>query len=82
MFPLHSPKIAKIVRVREGRVRRAKLYYLRGRSGKAAKVQELIHRHREKVPETGTAETRGNGGGRDLREHLSASFRPAGDVPR
>jgi large subunit ribosomal protein L19 len=56
IFPLHSPKIAKIVRVREGRIRRAKLYYLRGRSGKAAKVQELIHRRREKVPETGTAE--------------------------
>jgi large subunit ribosomal protein L19 len=44
------------VRVREGRIRRSKLYYLRGRSGKAAKVQELIHRKREKVPETGTAE--------------------------
>ena len=38
IFPLHSPKIAKIVRVREGRIRRAKLYYLRGRYGKAAKV--------------------------------------------
>ena len=57
VFPLHSPKIAKVVRVREGRVRRAKLYYLRARSGKAAKVQELIHRRRESVPETGTAET-------------------------
>ncbi len=57
VFPMHSPKIAKVVRVREGRIRRSKLYYLRGRAGKAAKVQELIHRHREKVPETGTAET-------------------------
>ncbi len=56
VFPLHSPKIAKVVRVREGRIRRAKLYYLRGRAGKAAKVQQLIHRRREKVPETGTAE--------------------------
>ena len=56
IFPMHSPKIAKIVRVREGRIRRAKLYYLRGRAGKAAKVQELIHRKREKVPETGTSE--------------------------
>ncbi len=54
-FPLHSPKIAKIVRVREGRVRRAKLYYIRGRYGKAAKVAELIRKHRDmKVPETGT----------------------------
>jgi large subunit ribosomal protein L19 len=56
IFPMHSPKIVKIVRVREGRIRRAKLYYLRGRSGKAAKIQELIHRKRERVPETGTAE--------------------------
>jgi large subunit ribosomal protein L19 len=56
IFPLHSPKIAKIVRVREGKVRRAKLYYLRGRYGKSAKVAELIHRRRARVPETGTAE--------------------------
>ena len=56
IFPLHSPKIAKVVRTREGRVRRAKLYYLRGRYGKSAKVAELIHRRREKVPETGAAE--------------------------
>ncbi len=55
-FPLHSPKIQKIVRVRQGRVRRAKLYYIRGRYGKAAKVAELIHRHREQVPVTGSAE--------------------------
>ena len=57
IFPVHSPKIVKVVRVREGKVRRAKLYYLRGRTGKAAKVQELIHRKREKVPETGAAES-------------------------
>lgn len=41
-FPVHSPKISKIEIVRAGRVRRAKLYYLRGRSGKSAKVKELI----------------------------------------
>ncbi len=56
-FPLHSPKIQKVVRVREGRVRRAKLYYIRGRTGKAAKVAELIRKRRDmKVPETGTRE--------------------------
>ena len=58
VFPLHSPKIVKVVRVREGRVRRSKLYYLRGRTGKAAKVTQLIRRKRVAVvPETGTDET-------------------------
>ena len=41
-FPLHSPKITKVDVVRKGKVRRAKLYYLRGRTGKAAKVKEKI----------------------------------------
>ena len=40
VFPLHSPMIAKIEVVRHGRVRRAKLYYLRGLSGKAARIPE------------------------------------------
>lgn len=40
IFPVHSPTISKIELVRRGRVRRAKLYYLRGRKGKAAKVRE------------------------------------------
>lgn len=39
-FPLHSPKIASITVVRKGKVRRAKLYYLRGLTGKAAKIAE------------------------------------------
>ena len=39
-FPLHSPIIAKIEVVTRGDVRRAKLYYLRGRTGKAAKIKE------------------------------------------
>ena len=42
IFPMHSPRIEKIDVVRRGRVRRAKLYYLRSRVGKAAKVKELI----------------------------------------
>ena len=40
VFPLHSTKIAKIERVREGRVRRAKLYYLRELRGKATRIRE------------------------------------------
>lgn len=42
-FLLNSPRIAKLVLVRKGKVRRAKLYYLRDRQGKAAKVREKIN---------------------------------------
>ena len=41
-WPLHSPNVEKIEVVRRGKVRRAKLFYLRERSGKSAKVRELI----------------------------------------
>ena len=41
-FPLHSPKITDIQVVKKGAVRRAKLYYLRNLTGKAAKVKEVI----------------------------------------
>ncbi|MFC5541274.1 MAG: 50S ribosomal protein L19 [Bacilli bacterium] len=40
-FPLHSPKIAKLEVVRRGKVRRAKLYYLRNLRGKAARIKEI-----------------------------------------
>ncbi len=42
VFPLHSPNVKDVKVVRKGRVRRAKLYYLRDRVGKAAKVKEQI----------------------------------------
>ena len=41
-WPLHSPSVADVEVVRKGKVRRAKLYYLRDRVGKAAKVKELV----------------------------------------
>ena len=42
VFPVNSPNVAKVETVRRGRVRRSKLYYLRDRVGKAAKVKEQI----------------------------------------
>ena len=42
VFPLHAPSIEKVEVVRHGKVRRAKLYYLRGRVGKAAKIKEAL----------------------------------------
>ena len=41
-FPVHSPKVAKIDVLKRGKVRRAKLYYLRNLTGKAAKVEEIL----------------------------------------
>ena len=42
VFPVHSPNVAKVDVVRSGRVRRSKLYYLRDRVGKAAKLKEQL----------------------------------------
>lgn len=42
VFPIHSPNVVKVETVRRGKVRRAKLYYLRDRVGKAAKVKEKL----------------------------------------
>ena len=42
VFPVHSPNVAAVETVRKGKVRRAKLYYLRERFGKAAKIKEKI----------------------------------------
>jgi len=41
VFPIHAPSVAKIEVVRHGRIRRAKLYYIRNRRGKAARIKEL-----------------------------------------
>ncbi len=41
-FPIHSPNVEKVEVIRRGKVRRAKLYYLRDRVGKSSKVKELI----------------------------------------
>ena len=46
VFPIHSPNIDKVELVRNGRVRRSKLYYLRDRVGKAAKVKDTIRYER------------------------------------
>jgi len=43
VFPIHSPSVDKVEVVRQGRVRRAKLYYLRGKVGKAAKVKSKFN---------------------------------------
>jgi large subunit ribosomal protein L19 len=65
VFPLYSPLIAEIAVVRRGDVRRAKLYYLRGRSGKSARIAEKARSTSGaaaaaavEVPSTGEAEAR------------------------
>jgi large subunit ribosomal protein L19 len=58
VFPMYSPRIAKVELMRPGKVRRAKLYYIRGKIGKAAKIKELIRSKKSVVvPTTGSAET-------------------------
>lgn len=51
IFPLYSPRVEKIEVLRRGKVRRAKLYYIRGRVGKRATVKELIRKKAPKAAE-------------------------------
>lgn len=53
VFPLHSPRIAKIEVMKEGDVRRSKLYYLRGTSGKKAKVKSKIGSRKKAIEKNG-----------------------------
>src|SRR5687767_13315598 len=55
IFPVHSPMIAEVVVLRRGRVRRAKLFYLRSLAGKATRIREK--KVRVAIPETTTAES-------------------------
>src|ERR687893_2206868 len=55
VFPLYSPRIDSIEVIRRGRVRRAKLYYLRGRTGKAARIVELRPDQRQKAEQASAA---------------------------
>jgi large subunit ribosomal protein L19 len=48
VFPFYSPRIVKVEVSRAGKVRRAKLYYIRGKVGKAAKIKELITKKKNK----------------------------------
>ena len=60
VFPLYSPRVEGIEVVRRGAVRRAKLYYLRGRRGKSARIAEDTSQRRARdveVPETGASES-------------------------
>ena len=56
VFPVYSPLVEGVEVVRRGRVRRAKLYYLRGRTGKSARITERKDPRKTAVPATGTAE--------------------------
>ena len=55
VFPIHSPRIARVEVSRLGKVRRAKLYYIRDKIGKAAKIKELIVKKAPKIADTPAA---------------------------
>jgi large subunit ribosomal protein L19 len=61
VFPFYSPRIVKVEVVRPGKVRRAKLYYIREKIGKGAKIKELIIRKTAKKPAVAHVEQKSEG---------------------
>lgn len=57
VFPIHSPKIADIKVIKSGRVRRAKLYYMRDRTGKGTRLQEKFVKEIQKTADAATTRT-------------------------
>ena len=71
IFPLHSPKIAKIISKRKGITRRAKLYFLRDRIGKATKLREPQGNQQQDLPQTAVEQV---GRGRDAGNGVMFAF--------
>ena len=78
-FPLHSPKIEKIEVAARGDVRRAKLYYLRGRTGKAARIVELRQDQRQKLDEASAAHISAQAA-QEMPEALVGTDAPGSDM--
>ena len=74
-FQTYSPLIASIEVKRRGDVRRAKLYYLRGRSGKSARIREKLAHTRERKPRNDAARARRLTALRQFKAALRAAFR-------
>ena len=80
-FPLHSPKIEKIEVGAIGDVNRAKLYYLRGKVGKKARVREVAYGRRvAEKSEPATAEAPAAAEAAEVEEHQPAAAEPAAPV--
>ena len=76
VFPLHSPRIAKIEVAKEGHVRRGKLYYLRGTAGKASKVKGRFTQRKNKLEtnniENETSSNYGSAGAEEMTSPVSS----------
>ena len=79
VFPLYSPRLDGIEVVRRGRVRRAKLYYLRGRTGKAARIVELRQDQRQKLDQASAAHVEAQAA-QEMPEALVGTDAPGSDM--